>query len=231
MATIDLDTISTRAIIICAGEVTRWNKYLGVDKHFIEIDDEQILKRTVRLLKKNGIKDIYIVSKEDKRYAIKGTKQFVPKLNEYNGGVDKFLNSQELWLQKGRTIVLYGDVYFSEYAMETIVNHNHVDWQLFGRAFGSRITGCKWGECFAQSFYGPHIKQHREMLETAVKLWHREKIRNPSGWQHYRFMIGLPPEKVDTIMVGDRFVNIDDETEDFDTKEDYIAFMKTTGRK
>lgn len=224
MALTDLSTIKQRAIIIAAGDGTRWGKYLGIDKHFIEIDGEKLIHRTVRQLRDNGIEDIWVVGK-DKRYEIPGAKFFLPELNEHNDGVDKFLNSKELWID-GRTIVLYGDVYFSEYAMGKIVNHNHRDWQLFARAFGSRITGCKWGECFAQSFYTEHIPEHKRNLEKAVKLWHQGKIRRPSGWQHYRFMIGLPPNRVDEPFVGDRFVNIDDFTDDFDSPDDYDRWMQ-----
>lgn len=228
MLPVDLKQMHQRAIIICAGEATRWDNYLGVKKHFIEIGGEKLLHRTVRLLKENGINDIYIVNKGESEYKIKGTKSFIPELNEYNGGVDKFINSKELWLENGRTIVLYGDVYFSEYAMEKIVTHNNYDWQLFGRAFGSRVTGCPWGECFAQTFFGQHRTEHLEKLEAAVEMWHKGEIRNPSGWQHYRFMINLPKDRVDVIMVGDRFINIDDETDDFDTKEDYITWKENT---
>ena len=225
MALADLSNTKTRAIIICAGEATRWANYMGVKKHFIEVEGEAILHRTVRLLNEYGIDDIGVVAKDDE-YNSTEYAMYKPVISEHNGGVDKFLNSQHLWLNDGRTIVLYGDVYFTEYAMQTIANHAHRDWQLFARAFGSRYTGRKWGECFAQSFYPEHIAEHLRKLEQAVELWHEGKIKNPSGWQHYRFMIGLPPEMVDTIMVGDRFVNIDDLTDDFDSKEDYDLWLK-----
>lgn len=225
MAKVNLNKIPQRAIIICAGEATRWGDYLGVAKHFIKIDDELLLHRTVRLLKENGITDIHIVAKTDE-YRVGDTQLFKPRISKYNDGVDKFLNSKELWLDKGRTIVLYGDVYFSDEAMSTIAKYNHRDWTLFARPFGSKITGCPWGECFAQSFYEDHIPEHSRNLEKAVKLWHNKKIRRPSGWQHYRFMLGLNDDQVDMPLWGDRMMIIDDFTDDFDSPDDYDRWVE-----
>ncbi|GAG87713.1 unnamed protein product, partial [marine sediment metagenome] len=42
----------THAIIIADGKGDRWNNYLGVAKHFIEIEGETIIERTIRLIKK-----------------------------------------------------------------------------------------------------------------------------------------------------------------------------------
>jgi choline kinase len=110
-----------RAVIIAAGEATRWGNYLNTPKHLIEIDGEPILHRTVRLLRLNGVTDIFVVSKDDPRYLIEGANQYIAKLNyENNADADKFLSSKNLWNTQGRTLVLYGDVYFTYAAMQTI---------------------------------------------------------------------------------------------------------------
>lgn len=225
MARVDLSKVPQRAIIIAAGEATRWNNYLGVAKHFIEIDGEKLIHRTVRLLKENGVDDIHIVANTND-YSINGANLYKPKHTKRNDGVDKFLNSQDLWLDNGRTIVLYGDVYFTDEAMKTICEYNHRDWTLFARPYGSNVTGTPWGECFAQTFYEDHIPEHLRNLEKAVNLYQQKKIMKPSGWQHYRFMIGVPDHLVDRHWYGDRMIRIDDETDDFDTKEDYISWFK-----
>ena len=225
----DLTATRQRAIIIAAGEGTRWNDHLGIPKHFIEIDGESIIRRTVRLLNENGVGDVYVVAPDDDRYRIDGSAMFVPQLRsrcDENCGADKFLSSEELWLSDGRTIVLYGDVYFTDDAIKTITTYSHIDWLLFARPYGSLITGCPWGECFAQSFFNEHIPEHVRTIRCAVDLHHDRKIGHPSGWQHYRAMTGLPVEYWDRPFYGDRLVRIDDWTEDFDSKEDYETFMR-----
>lgn len=225
----DLSTTRQRAIIIAAGEGTRWNNYLGVPKHFIEVDGEPIIERTVRLLLKYGVSDVQVVGPDDDRYRIDGSTLYVPELRQdcdQNCGADKFLSSKSLWLEDGRTIALYGDCYFTDDAIEKITGYAHKDWLLFARARGSEITGCPWGECFAQSFFNDHIPEHLRTLERAVELHHDKQLRHPSGWQHYRAMIGLPVELWDGPYWGDRMVWIDDFTDDFDSPEDHKTWMR-----
>jgi hypothetical protein len=90
-------------------------------------------------------------------YEIADAKLFRPVLNESNAGADKFLSSRELWNRNGRTIILYGDVYFTEEAIVAIFEYPHADWRLFGRAFESTFTGSDHGECFGISFYHESI--------------------------------------------------------------------------
>lgn len=69
--------MKTTAIIICAGDATRWGNYLGVPKHLIEIEGERLLDRTVRLLRERGITDIFIVVKRpSKKYRVEGADLF-----------------------------------------------------------------------------------------------------------------------------------------------------------
>ena len=65
--------MSTRAIFICAGEATRWDSYLGVEKHYAPIEGEPIIERAVRLFKAEGIKDIFVVSRD---YCIEGVTNY-----------------------------------------------------------------------------------------------------------------------------------------------------------
>lgn len=218
--------VSTRAIIIAGGESTRWGNYLGVPKHLVKVNGEPILHRTVRLLKEQGIKDIYIVARSS-RYQVNGTSIYRPKITPEWSDADSFLSSRELWNKEGRTIVLLGDVYFTEEAMKTIVSLKWREWRLFCRAEASEITGCLYGECFAWSFWPEHLAEHEAALWRIVKLFKEGKINRNNGWEHYRAMIGRPDDKVRKphIMEG-RYNEINDFTEDFDYPEDYREFMK-----
>lgn len=224
---------NTRVIIICAGEATRWKDHLGVPKHLIPIDGEPLLNRTVRLLRHFHISDITVVSKDDPRYKIEGAKQFVATLNyEENADADKFLSSRELWNDQGRTIVLYGDVFFSLEALNTIINSKETDWTLFCRPDASRITGHKWGECFAISFYPESHNEMTVQLRRTATLWKAGKISRCGGWELYRAMTGRPDDKIrHPHLMTTNFVKIDDFTEDFDSPEDYELWIARWKRK
>lgn len=212
-----------RAIIICAGEATRWKNHLGVPKHLITIDGQTLLERTISLLRVRGVTDIHVVSKDDPRYKIKGSKQYIAKLNyEENVDADKFLSSKELWSRKSRTIVFYGDCYFTKEAMDTIIGYTKREWTLFCRPDASQITGTKWGECFAQSFYPEDIEKHEAMLHYTAELYKSGVITRCGGWEHYRAMTGRTGEKVRRPhTMTTNYVEINDWTDDFDYPEDY----------
>lgn len=216
----------THAIIIAAGEASRWGDYLGVPKHFAPVNDEPIIERTVRLLR--GFKDteIFVVAPDDKRYGIEGSNLFTPNKNYSNYDADKFLNSRKLWNTNGRTIVFYGDVYFTEDAINRIMAYEEKSWRLFGRAFKSELTGTPFGECFAQSFYNENIPEHDAALRRIVNLYARGIISRCGGWEHYRAILGLPDSLMEKHLVGDKFENIDDWTDDFDWPSDYDRFVE-----
>jgi hypothetical protein len=212
------------AIIIAAGEQTRWNNYLGIRKHFIKIDGEPIIKRTIRLLNESGTTP-HVVGR-DQTYDLPGSKLFLPEFNSKNFGVDKFLNSKELWSQSERTIVFYGDVYFSDKAMKTILEYEPREWTLFGREGASEITGTGHGECFAQSFYPEHLKQHEKALHEVIALERENRITRSGGWEHYRQMAGYANTSPISHVVGRNFVEINDWTDDFDEPAEYEEYMK-----
>lgn len=165
------DPLSVRVLIICAGQGTRWEGYLGTEKHLVEIEGERLLDRTVRLLSEQGVGNVCVVTKEyDERYNVLGTSQEVVCVDyENNVDADKFLSSKHLWHKAGRTIVLYGDCYFTDQAMEVIVHFPKREWTLFCRPGASKLTGTNWGECFAQSFYPEHLSEHEKKLRQDRK--------------------------------------------------------------
>jgi hypothetical protein len=220
--------MTVRAIVLCAGEATRWAGYLGTPKHLIVIEGERLLDRLVRLLSERGVDDIHVVVKGfDKRYEVDGASCYLANINyEKNADADKFLSSKELWSQSGRTIVFYGDCYFSEDAIDRILGEHRRDWVLFCRPGRSKITGSQWGECFAQSFYPESLDEHEAALHKVADLYKMKVIGRCGGWEHYRVMAGLPDEKVGLPIMKGRFVEINDWTEDFDFPSDYDGWVK-----
>jgi hypothetical protein len=214
-----------RAIIIAAGDATRWGNHLGTPKHLVPVDGVPILHRAVDQLLKRGVTDIHIVGPQDKRYELEGTKLYVPTKNPHNQDADKFLNSEPLWNTDGRTIVFYGDVFFTDDAMDTIVDSEREDWTLFCRMDPSKITGTPWGECFAQSFYPKDIDKHKKKLLHIAKLKRERKILRCGGWEHYRAMNDAPDNTLNKHIRYDHYVDIDDWTDDFDFPKDYDRFI------
>ena len=222
--------MATRAIIICAGEATRWQNYLGVPKHLIEIEGEKILFRTTRLLKKHGVKEIFVVVKEhDNRYVTPESKLHVIEPNyRKNADADKFLSSKDLWNRKGRTLVIYGDVYFTEDAIKKIMKFKEKEWTLFCRPNASKITGTPWGECFAQSFYPQHIRLHKENLNFIAYKKRAGQIKRCGGWEHYRAM--TDQRDLNTHTMTTNYVEIDDWTDDFDYPKDYETWLENRNK-
>jgi choline kinase len=206
-----------RVIILCAGESTRWNKYLGVDKHFINIDGESLLDRTVRLVKENEPSaDIFIVA-NDEKYQREGTTLYKPTLNPENLEADNWLSSKELWLKDGKTYLIFGDIWFSEEAIKKILADKVETWRVYGREGGSTITGKVWEEWFCLSFQ----KNENELIEKALgdltELRKKDDKRKSAGWQFYR-LLKATDEK-------NHFVTINDFTEDFDFPHDYDNWL------
>lgn len=220
---------STRALILAAGEATRWNNYLNTPKHLIEIEGERLLDRTIRLLKERGIKDIHTVVKNvSMAYYNPGAEQYVAQIDyETNADADKFLSSRELWNKDGRTIVLYGDCYFTEEAMDTIVSHAKKEWTLFCRPDASKITGTPWGECFAISLYPEDHERMEKRLHYIAELWKTGVITRCGGWELYRAMTGREGKKVRRPhTMTTNYVKVDDWTDDFDYPQDLDNWLK-----
>jgi len=207
----------TNCIVICAGEAIRWDNHLDVPKHLINIGGETLIARIVKLIHKYKTSpvNISIVVKDldDKRYFIKGAKTVKAKLTPENLDADKFLSSKHLWNNEGRTLVIYGDVWFSDEAMKTIMEYEGAYWILFANKV----------ECFVQSFYPKDIPKHLKALLTIRDAHVNGKITRCGGWEHYREFNGYPLKEYN---MNDNFYLIDDLTDDFDYPEEYATFMK-----
>jgi hypothetical protein len=214
--------VSRITIIVSAGEGKRWGNHLGVDKSHVMVENgEPIINRTARQVKHHG-SNLYIISNLLKVAEIKTKKpQNNPNWNEAN----KMFSSMPYWNQDGRTIILFGDTYFTDEAMNKIMGHDQPGFYIFGRPFGSQFTGKPYGEIYAMSFYPENKDQLLFALERASRLEQRGVIEKANVWAVYRAMLKLPDDLMNEHIVGSKFVNIDDWTEDFDYPHDYENFM------
>lgn len=228
--------MSTTAIIICAGKCSRWKNYLGVRKHFIEIEGEILFHRTARLLKKYCKDDlkIYVVGLNDD-YKLEGTELFIPERLPERGEADKFLNSKHLWNKDGRTLCLFGDIWFSEEAIQKICDYDERERRCFVRPRRSKITGCPHREHFGLSFYTEHIDEHERQFNRIVRDFQKGKIKECGGWELYGVMVGIPTIFLKRYILkrlmmfnilNHKIRVIDDFTDDFDIPDDYDKWIE-----
>lgn len=200
-----------RALILSAGDGARWGEYLGVPKQLIPIRREPLLYRTVRLVRENGIVDVRIVT-HDPRLRVEHCGVFRPR--RYRWTAETLLSTRHLW--SARTLVLLGDVFYSDQAMDRIVNWSEPI-AIFGRRGPNEYTGCRHGELFAISVDETMAHVLQEAASRAVG--HAECGAWGNLWDVYYCLVGLP---LDSARTDDRvFQQIQDLTDDFDTPEDY----------
>jgi choline kinase len=222
---------SVHCIILCGGENSRWGD-AGSRKHFVSIDGELLVNRTLRLARTfNPARLVVVVNRRDlDLYASKlcGDVELYgidPSVGQETEAY-KYLSSRDVWNRAGGTVVLLGDVWFSEAAIAKVFRETDEEWTAFGRSGPSGFTGCRWGELFAQRFTS--VAEHEKNL-LRLDAMYREGIckRVASGWAHYRLMIGGDPN---IHFVGPRFVEINDFTDDFDYPEDFDAWLSNYRR-
>jgi hypothetical protein len=119
---------AVKAVIMAGGKCSRWNNHGGVPKHLVDVDGEPLLYRTARLLKSRGIGDIIIVGPKnrDLRYEYPDTTLIPSKEHccfEYELYDGNKLD-ENLVSPTGRTVIFPGDVYYTEFALDTLLYHD-----------------------------------------------------------------------------------------------------------
>lgn len=193
---------------------------------------EPIIKRTIRLLKENGIKDIIITS-HDKRFDNLGVERYeplhnyyVPNFKDYKLNKGYWLNAFPSELLNQPICFLFGDVYYSENAIKTIVNTDTSSTMFF---------------CTYNNKDKHYIKDHDEPLAYKVvdyelfkkhinrvkKLKDKDKCcREPIVWELYR---SINNQDINTHIMTNNYIAINDESCDIDTKDDIIKLNKVIG--
>lgn len=198
-----------------------------IPRQLSEICGEPIIKRTVRLLKENGIEDIIITS-HDKRFNNLGAKRYEPKYNDWNAEnkTGYWLSAFPIELINQPICFLFGDVYYSEKAIKTIVETDTNSTKFF----------CAYNN--TDKYY---IKHHDEPLAYKIvdyelfkkhinlvkKLKDEGKCcREPIVWEVYRSIHG---QDINTHIMTTDYIAINDESCDIDTNDDIIKLNKVIG--
>lgn len=204
-----------RVIIACAGPQTKWNNHLGVPSHLVPVGGEPLLYRTVRQAL-TLTEDVYVTAPPDERYDAAGVVRHWP-----GPAANEYAASRRCWDDEGRTVLMLGDVYFTDQAIAKIRAHDEREYRVFGRRGASRITGTPYGEIFAASWW----PEHHAMLDLHLAaIGHADK----AGWRLLRAVQGTPTDR--HIVRRPWFVKVDDLTDDIDFPADYERHPVFGGR-
>ena len=209
--TLNNPVLPARALILCAGDGRRWGDHLGIKKQLIYFNGESLLDRTCRLLNNNRITDIICVTRDN---SIRSPAMTIFTPERCGLLVETILSTVPKW--QGRTIILLGDVFFTENSIRRISCFRG-DLVIFGRPWASRLVGCTHGELFAMSF--SHQCSHK-IIQSAQQI-----VRLASDgargnmWDLYHYLAHLPLNSGRS--ESRYFCVIDDITNDFDSPSDY----------
>lgn len=187
-------------IVMADGEGKRWNNYLGIPKHLIMINGETLLGRTTRLLQEHNID--YIITGSDERYKQYG--EVIPQSHR-DCEIDRFENTKDKEI-----CYLYGDVYYTDEALKTIINTPTDEILFFGSDYEIFAIKIKDKKLFIK---------HKNRVK---KLYMRGKIDRCIGWEVYKSINNIP---LNDYAITDRYYMINDDTDDIDYPEDYEKFI------
>lgn len=195
-------------------------------RQLFPIQGEPLVKRTIRLLKENRIEDIFITSC-DKRFDNLGATRYEPKYNDYIPDEQGYwLDAFPLEILKEPTIYLFGDVYYSENAIKTILETPTNDVLFF-------CTHNNQDERYIKTYDEPlaykvtNIDKFKKHINIVKKA--KDEVlccREPITWELYRSMHGID---INTHEMTTDYVAINDESCDIDTRYDIIRLETKLG--
>ena len=213
-------------LILIGGKGARWNNFLGVPKHRITIDGEEISQRTVRLCKELGHNPILCDGSNDiNTYGIHG--EIALSKEKYT----KFHDSMQLW--KSEMALLYGDIWFSDEGIEKILSFKG-DWAIAGRHDKPSRLGNVHKELFG---FISRNEGTTLLAKTIVDLGNMKfssmttgsvRVKNLWGVQellhNYPHLIKQTHEEYLKV-TENHYIEVNDYTEDFDNPNDYLNFI------
>lgn len=216
-------------IIAASGSQHKWGGHLGVPSHFAPVVDNDgavspLISRTVRqsLVLTD---DVHLTAPPgDRRYEFEGVTTHERKWDEFD---NEYQASRSLWSETGRTVLLLGDVFFTDHALATLRRSYDRSYRVFGRYRKSVITGTPYGEIFAASWWPDNHYLIDRHLRRVSEEYAAGRCKRRDGWTLLRSIQGSPLG-VHTVQTP-WFVEINDETDDIDFPADYARHPRTKG--
>ena len=198
-------------IILCGSN----HEYInGTPRQLVTIKGERVLDRTIRLLKESGASKICITA-TDPAFESCG----VPVIHYDSSG--PWINCFPPAITEPATYI-FGDVYFSEEAIKTIVGYPTKDIDFFASCPPFSVEYFKpWAEPFAfkvvdtEAFAAAVGEVKRNLLAGAFR-------RDPIAWETWQVIKETPLNHIDYT----NYVAINDYTCDIDTPQDVELFER-----
>lgn len=205
----------TRIIIAAAGEGRRWNNFRNIPKHLAMIEGQRLIDRIYKQF--SGFSDDIVIISKDVRYQIGNAKIEAPLEGEWFD-FGKIYSSNHLW-SNDRTIIVFGDVYFTDEAVQTIML-NKDQYKFFMRKGPSKYTGKGHKEIFAFAFDSSMNEKIRSYINQLIAM----KQGGAGAWRLYLHMHNIKHQR--EYFKDDGHIEINDWTDDFDYPEDIIRWEK-----
>ena len=198
-------------IIMCGGVYNNFKQHKALTK----INGERLVDRTIRLLKQNGIEDIYVSATDPNFIDYKILKH--NNTYKYEDG-----NVSGYWVDAyyptdKPCIYLHGDVYYSEDAIKKIINYNPKVNTMIGNQWALNKNHDKVGEPFGWIVVDQ--KKFRDAINKTKQLQDEGKVERgyAIAWELYQVLNGHDVNGFDINI--DTYLPIYDETIDIDSPE------------
>ncbi|WP_157240316.1 glycosyltransferase family protein [Catenuloplanes japonicus] len=216
-------------VIIAAsdGDDPKWANHLGVPKQLAPLDGAPMLVHTIEQARAIS-DDVHVTLPDDPRFDVLSA---LPGVTRHVRGGDypsEYASTRDLWSPDDRTVLLLGDIYFTNPAVATIADTADRAIRIFGREGASPYTGNDWGAVFATSFWPEH---HAELDRHLTEVHYEHSVGHclrHAGWMLLCAVQGTPWEVHE--VRAPWFVQIDDLTDPIDQAADYARHPAFRGR-
>ena len=200
-------------VIIMAG-----GKYKDFRKHkaLSFIRGEVLIERTIRLLEERGFTN-WFISTNDVNFEKYGHILHHENSYECENGKSKGYWVDAYYPTEKPTIYLHGDVYYTDEAMDKILNLNPKVNTFIGNELARNPQHIDMGEPFGWIIVDQ--KTFRENINKAKQLQYEGKLARgiALSWEVYRISNGLNPDRME--VRDENYLSINDKTIDVDTPE------------
>lgn len=218
-----------RIMITCAGSQHKWNNHLGVPSHLVtDKNGETILGRTLRQVRERGygVDEILVFHPEVEGYFLPGnTSVVVSKPGQY---LTEFHTTESWWLEGSdqQNIMLLGDTWFTDEAMDTILGYEGYSVRFFGRTGPSTYTGTQYGELFGYAWRGLSNTILQKNMATLEIMKRRGELDRFCGWEMLYYLqndsVQRRTRRFQHRTDSEFFTEINDYTDDLDFAADHL---------
>lgn len=189
-----------KIIILCGSNHSQIN---GVPRQLVTINGERVLDRTIRLLREYGANDISITATDPDFQGVDA------KIINYDSS-GPWINC--FYLINEPVTYIFGDVYFSEEAIRTIVETETEEVEFFASSPPFAVEYFKpWAEPFAFKVFNWGYF-HRCIAQVKNYLSEGRFHRDPIAWETWQVIKGTELNRIDY----HNYTAINDYTTDID---------------